>query len=99
MSEALPPELAGLRTEIEAIDRNILELISRRVDAARSVGRAKRAGNLPILDPAREAAVVRRAVELAREHMLDEESVRQVFWHIIGLCRRAQLEGHSEQDA
>jgi hypothetical protein len=25
--------------------------------------------------------------------------VREIFWHIIGLSRRAQLEGHAEQVA
>lgn len=97
MSESLPPELANLRDEIEAIDRALVELIARRVTAARDVGRAKRDRGLPILDPAREAAVVRRAVELARGHELDEEDVREIFWHIIGLSRRAQLAGHAER--
>lgn len=96
MSQPLSPELVSLREQIEEIDRTLIALIARRVDAARAVGRAKRTAGLPILDPAREAAVVRRAVELARVHYLDEEDVREIFWHIIGLSRRAQLEGHAE---
>jgi chorismate mutase len=99
MSEVVPPALAELREEIEDIDRTLVALIARRVRAARDVGRAKRDSRLPILDPAREAAVVRRAVELARSYHLDEEDVREIFWHIIGLSRRAQLEGHAEQIA
>ena len=89
-------ELTGLREEIEEIDRALITLMAQRVEAARKVGRAKRTAGLPILDPAREAAVVRRAVELAREQQLDEEEVREIYWHIIGLSRRAQLAGHSE---
>lgn len=96
MSVKVPAELAELRDEIEAIDRNLVALIARRVSAARNVGRIKRTHGLPITDPAREASVVRRAVELARADRLAEEDVREIFWHIIGLCRRAQLEGHSE---
>ena len=92
----ITPELAKLREEIEDIDRTVIALIARRVKAARDVGRAKRDSNLPILDPAREAAVVRRAVELARSYQLDEEDVREIYWHIIGLSRRAQLAGHAE---
>jgi chorismate mutase len=99
MSEPVSTELAALREEIEDIDRTIVALIARRVKAARQVGRAKRNSNLPILDPAREAAVVRRAVELARSYQLDEEDVREIYWHIIGLSRRAQLAGHSESAA
>ena len=52
----------------------------------------KRAAGLPILDPRREAEVIRRAVVAAREKDLPTEPVRQIFWHIVGLSRRAQEE-------
>ncbi len=96
MSETAPAALAAWREKIEDIDRALIVLVSDRVQAAREVGRAKRDAGLGIMDPAREAAVVRRAVELARDAGLDEEDVREIFWHIIGMSRRAQLEGHSE---
>jgi chorismate mutase len=96
---AAPAELGALRHEIEAIDYDVIALIARRMHAARAVGRVKRMHDLPITDPGREAAVVRRAVELARAEELPEEDVREIFWHIIGLCRRAQLAGHSETAA
>ena len=38
----------------------------------------------------REAEVIRRAGERAREHGLVIEGVRQIFWQIIALSRRAQ---------
>ncbi|HEU0053120.1 MAG TPA: chorismate mutase, partial [Longimicrobium sp.] len=63
-----------------------------RVRMAREVGAAKRALGAPILDPAREAAVVRRAGTLARQAGLADEDVRYLFWHLIGLARRAQME-------
>ena len=85
-------EMDRLREEIEGIDRQLIELIARRVDLAREVGRAKRAAGLPTLDPAREAAVVRRAGQVAREVGIEDEDVRYIFWHLIGLSRRAQNE-------
>ena len=85
-------EMDRLREEIETIDRSLIELIARRVDLAREVGRAKRAAGLPTLDPAREAAVVRRAGQVAREVGIEDEDVRYIFWHLIGLSRRAQNE-------
>jgi len=85
-------DLARLREEIERIDRTLIELIARRVNLAREVGAAKRAAGLPTLDPAREAAVIRQAAVLGREAKLVDDDVRQIFWHIIGLSRRAQLE-------
>lgn len=84
--------LREIRGEIEAIDREVIDAIARRVALAREVGVAKRALGLPTLDPQREAAVVRRAGELAREAGLDDEEVRYLFWHLIGLSRRAQME-------
>jgi chorismate mutase / prephenate dehydratase len=90
--EGVPTELMRLREHIERIDRELIRLIGERVKLARSIGSAKRAADLPTLDPAREAAVVRRAASLARENGLEEDDVRWIFWHLIGLARRAQTE-------
>lgn len=89
---AAAADLERIRTEIEGLDRSLIRLIAERVQLARRVGTAKRALGLPILDPAREAAVVRRAGTLARQAGLADEDVRYLFWHLIGLSRRAQLE-------
>jgi chorismate mutase len=85
-------ELAHIREEIEKIDRSLISLIAERVKLARRVGAVKRAAGLPTLDPPREAAVVRRAGALARDAGLDDEDVRYIFWHLIGLSRRIQME-------
>ena len=57
--------MGRLRTEIERIDREIVALIGARARIAREVGPLKRARGMPLLDPPREAAVVRRAGALA----------------------------------
>lgn len=85
-------ELLRIRDEIERIDRALIDLIAERVRLARRVGTVKRAAGRPTLDPPREAAVVRRAGALAREAGLDDEDVRYIFWHLIGLSRRTQME-------
>jgi chorismate mutase len=87
----IPPELARLREEIEGLDRALIQLVADRVRLARDVGAAKQAAGIPTLDHAREAAVVRRAVVLAREAGLEcDDEIRQIFWQLIGLSRRAQ---------
>ena len=94
-SDEAMAELAEIREAIERIDRDIIELIAKRVQLARRVGVVKRSAGLPTLDPAREAAVVRRAGALAREANLEDEDVRYIFWHLIGLSRRMQMEAKS----
>jgi chorismate mutase len=85
-------DLARIRGEIERIDRSLIGLIAERVALARRVGPLKQALGMPILDPPREAAIVRRAGELARDAGLEDEDVRYIFWHLVGLSRRVQLE-------
>jgi chorismate mutase len=86
-------ELTQLRAEIERIDQALVGLIRERVSAARSTAVAKRAAGLPTLDPPQEATVIRRAAQLAREAGLPAEDVRDVFWKLVALTRRAELDG------
>ena len=89
--EAPTTALARLRREIEAVDAQLVALVAARTRLAADVGAAKRALGRPTLDPVREAAVVRRAAELARDAGLaDEEAVRAIFWQLMALARRAQ---------
>ncbi len=83
-------ELAACRSAIEDIDRRLIALLAERVALGRKTATMKRAAGLPILDPQREAEVIRRAATTARELELPEEAVRQIYWHVVGLSRRAQ---------
>ena len=85
-------ELVECRAEIEQIDRQLIQLLATRMALGRKTATIKRAAGLPILDPQREAEVIRRAVTTAREHDLPLEGVHEMFWHIVGLSRRAQEE-------
>jgi chorismate mutase len=84
--------LAQCRDAIEEIDRRIVALIAERTAIGRRTAALKRGAGQPILDPQREAEVIRRAVATAREHDLAIEPVREIFWHVVGLSRRAQLD-------
>ena len=83
-------ELEAVRAEIGRVDEAIIFLIDERLRLARRVGELKRMAGLRVLDPSREAAVVRRAGALARERGLDDEAVRDVFWRLIEMARTAQ---------
>ena len=85
-------EFSQCRQEIESIDNEIVELLARRLRLGQRTGELKRIAGLPILDPTREAAVIRRVAAVAREAGLPPEPVREVFWQIVGMSRRAQEE-------
>lgn len=85
-------DIAALRARIEELDRALVEQVAERVDLARRIGEIKRATGSATLDPEREAAVIRRAVETARQHRLPAEGVREIFWSLMALCRGAQME-------
>lgn len=80
----------ALRREVERVDREIVALVAERVELAREIGSAKRASDRATLDAAREAAVVRRGAALGAGAGLDPEDARDLFWLLIGICRRAQ---------
>jgi chorismate mutase len=81
------------RERIAAIDERLIRLVADRAHLAREIGRVKREAGAATLDPAREAAVVRGAVERARALGLPEEPLREIFWILVRLCRDVQLEG------
>ncbi len=92
MSGDLPEraELDRLREQIAAVDDALVDLIARRLRLAARIGEIKEAIQLPVLDPAREAEVVRRAAAGARERGADPELVRAVLWQIIDHARGVQ---------
>ncbi len=95
MSDELEARLDALRERILALDEEIIRLIGERRALVLEIGEVKEALGRPVMDPAREAAVVRRAAELSREMGVDEELTRDVIWRIVASAREAQ-EGSKE---
>ena len=91
--DTVTSELDALRAEIERIDETLVQAIERRMQLARRIGQLKRESGLTLVQPAREAAVVRRAAELARATGIDGEAVREIFWRLIEMSRKEQEQG------
>ena len=83
-------ELSQARQDIEKIDNDIVGLLARRLELGHRIAELKRSADLPILDPTREAAVIRRVTAVARDAGLPTEAIREVFWQIVGMSRRVQ---------
>jgi chorismate mutase len=82
--------LDSLRDRILEVDETLVELVGERRALVLEIGRLKAELGLPVLDPSREAAVVRRAAEMARERGVDEELTRDVIWRIMASAREEQ---------
>ncbi len=60
-------DLSKLREEINSVDCEMVELFKRRMTIAASVAEYKKANNLPVLDAARERALLSRISDMAGE--------------------------------
>ncbi len=84
------PELALLRNRIEQTDRDIVDLVKRRVELALEAGRLKRLIGAPVFDPEREREVEHLVLDYAVQSGLDESHMRLVVRGLIALARSSQ---------
>jgi len=83
MPFAIPPELLALREKIDALDRDLLDLLNQRASLALEVGEVKKNEGSVTFRPEREAQVIegaqgpqsralalrKRGAHLARDHV------------------------------
>lgn len=88
---AAPPNLADVRARIDAIDRDIQQLIAERAGWAREVGRAKGPlkSAVDYYRPEREAQVLRMVIDRNQGPLSNEEVVR-LFREIMSACLAQQ---------
>ena len=79
------PELAAIRARIDEVDARLCRLLEERVALVREAAELKAARGVPLLDPGREEAIVRRAAGLTG---LPEEAIRAAFAGILEACKR-----------
>ncbi|HUN92871.1 MAG TPA: prephenate dehydratase [Burkholderiaceae bacterium] len=80
-------QLKALRTAIDAIDAQVVDLLQRRARLAQDVGGVKHAADAPVYRPEREAEVLRRVADAAAGGPLPAASLKQIFREIISACR------------
>lgn len=79
-------KLKPLRQQIDAIDKQILELLNQRARVAQEVGHVKAETDAPVFRPEREAQVLRSAAERNPGPMLSPD-VQTIFREIMSACR------------
>ena len=93
MSQPSPiPGLAELRVQIDALDSQLLELLSRRATLSLAVGKAKmQAGNASVHDPAREAQLLASLAE-RNPGPLTPEHIKAIWGEIMAASRSLQMQ-------
>jgi chorismate mutase/prephenate dehydratase len=86
---SVKPTLTGLRSELDAIDQQIVAAINRRAEIAQQIGQLKRSDAQNVYDPAREADVMRQTLANNRGPLSDD-AVRAVFREIVSGSRAVQ---------
>jgi chorismate mutase/prephenate dehydratase len=79
-------DLAQLRAEIDAVDRDLLALLNRRAGFANEVGELKRAEGSPVYRPDREAEVINK-LQAANAGPLKDRNVANIWREIMSACR------------
>jgi len=81
--------LAESRTKIDALDRQLVELLNHRTGIVEDIGRAKEAAGLPIYEPNREDDVYRNVLS-HNQGPLSAEALRGIYERIIDEMRSLQ---------
>ena len=90
-------DLNQLRKEINEVDAEIVELFKKRMDIAASVAEYKKQNGLPVLDAARERALLARISDMSGEKF--EGYARTLYHTMLDVSRAYQytrLNSHSE---
>jgi chorismate mutase len=88
-----------LRLRIDALDRQLVELLSERARAAQTIGHLKAATSLPVYEPGREK-IIYANVRAANKGPLPDIELTHIYERIIDVMRALQRnELASERDA
>lgn len=81
--------LDELRQRIDALDEQLVALLSRRAECALEIGRVKKDAGLDVYQPAREVEVLAHVQEV-NPGPLDDGAIRRLFERIIDEARRLE---------
>ena len=82
-------DLDTLRSRINEIDEELLNLLHQRIELARKIGELKNFLGLPIFDPVREKEVIKKILA-KNEDLFPQKSIEYIFREIIAACRTSE---------
>ena len=91
-------QLEALRRRIDALDEELVRLLSARAACALEIGRVKKQAGMDVYQPAREAEVLAH-VQNVNGGPLDHGAIRRLFERVIDEARRLEriADGHEDE--
>jgi chorismate mutase/prephenate dehydratase len=83
------PTLAGLRAEIDRLDKELVGLLNRRAEIASQIGQVKESQGIEVWSPAREEEVLSKALATS-QGPLPPETIRLIFRELMSGSRALQ---------
>lgn len=91
MVVAMSGELEALRKDIDDIDKAIVDLLARRMDACRSIAEVKARSNSQVMQPDRVRNVLVSRRQWAIDSTIDPDFAEQIFRAILAETHRIEL--------
>lgn len=96
-SQTAPDSLAHFRAQIDSLDRQVIQLLGKRMEVVRQVGAYKARRQMDVVQPARFEAMVKKRVEIGAQNGLSEQFIAELMHAIhtesIGQQERLQPVG------
>lgn len=90
MNDQMTKTISELRSDIDQLDSELLQLLTNRLDLARKVVEVKDGQALEIRDPLRERDLIRRRVASGSQLGLESHFLTKIFHEILAESNRAQ---------
>jgi chorismate mutase len=90
--------LESLRTKINEIDMQIVELLGKRTECSKKVASFKKTQKINILQSERESEVFGKIKQLSQDNGLDQEFTKSVFVLILNYSKKIQAEQLESQN-
>lgn len=86
-------KLASWRKQIDEIDNEIFNLLAKRYDVVKKVGRHKLENNIPFFDETRRREIITRKIEQAKKIGLPVKFIKNIYKriHDLGLAIEQDL--------
>jgi len=94
---ATKARLDEYRTQIDGVDRQIVELLNKRAAIVQRIGSVKKEAGLPVTAPAREQQVLDQVVKAGKTGPLPPAAVRRIYEVILREMRTWEATGNTEK--